>query len=181
MNTISRQVNTDIIGVWDADVILESTQIIEAVYQLRMDSCDFAYPYDGKCFDTSEILRNHYFIYRNIEFLKKNTSKMNLLYSTSRKGNAVGGVFLISTEKYNFSGLENEVFYGWGGEDGERYYRWLILGYREFRSQGVLFHLSHPRDQNGTIRSENHDAKIMYECYKVRNSTKEELISKSHK
>lgn len=180
-NTILKQVNTDIIGVWEADIIMESIQIIEAVHQLRIDNCDFSFPYDGKCFDTSEILRNHYLFHRNIEFLKKNTSKMKLLYSTSRNGNAVGGAFFISTEKYKYSGWENEVFYGWGAEDGERYYRWLILNYREFRSQGVLFHLSHPRDQNGMIRSDYHETKIMHEYYKIRNSTKEELINKFHK
>lgn len=181
LNTFLKQINTAIIGVWEADIIMESTQIMEAVHQLRIENCDFAYPYDGRCFDTSEILRRHYLLYKNIEFLKNNTSKMDLLYSSSSKGNAVGGAFLISTEKYKYSGLENELFYGWGAEDGERYYRWLILNYRMFRSQGVLFHLSHPRDQNGMIRSDYHEAKIMHEYFKIRNSTKEELINKFHK
>ena len=44
--------------------------------------------------------------------------------------------------------MENEDFYGWGLEDGERHYRWLSFGYRIYRSEGCLFHLSHPRDQN---------------------------------
>lgn len=181
LNTILKQVKTDIIGLWEADVILESVQIIETVHQLRIGNCDFAFPYDGRCFDTSEILRNHYLLHRNIKFLKENILKMDLIYSSSSKGNAVGGAFLISTEKYKFSGGDNEVFYGWGAEDGERYYRWLILNYIEFRSQGVLFHLTHPRDQNGKIRSNYHEAKIMNEYYKTWNSTKEELINKFHK
>lgn len=180
-NAILKQVTTDFVGIWEADVILESRQIIEAVHQLRTGCYDFSYPYDGRCFDTSEILRKHYLLYKNIDFLKTNISKMDLLYSSSNKGNAVGGAFLISTEKYICSGCDNELFYGWGAEDGERYYRWLILNYRMFRSQGVLFHLSHPRDLNGMIRSDYHESRIMHEYFKVRNSTQEELINKIRK
>lgn len=175
LNTISKQVTTDIIGIWDADIILETRQILEAVLQLRSGNCDYAYPYDGRFLDMSEIIRNHYLLHKDINFLKKHTSKMNLLYSSAKEADAPGGAFLISTEKYKLSGLENEAFYGWGAEDGERYYRWSILNYRNYRSKGPLFHLSHPRDQNGTIRSEYHECKTMHEYDKVRNSTKEDL------
>lgn len=181
LNTISKQVNTDIIGIWDADIILEGTQIIEAVQQFRNGNCDFAYPYDGRFMDTSEIIRNHYLLHKDMNFLKRNISKMNSLYSSVKDGGASGGAFLISTEKYKDSGLENEAFYGWGAEDGERYYRWLILNYRIFRSKGALFHLSHPRDQNGTMRSDYHEAKILYEYNKIKDSTKEDLINIFHK
>lgn len=175
LNSISMQINTPIIGVWDADVILDPIQILNAVQQLRSGLCDFAYPYDGHFLDISEILRNYYLLYKDIDFLKKNTLKMRSLYSSTREGNATGGAFLISTEKYKDSGLENEAFYGWGGEDGERYYRWLILNYRICRSEGALFHLSHPRNQNGVIRSNYHEAKTMNEYNRVRNLTNEEL------
>jgi len=181
LNTISRNVDTDIIGIWDADVILESTQIIEAVQQLRYRNCDFAYPYDGRFLDTSEIIRNYYLVHKDINFLKKNTSKMELLYFSVKEGGAPGGAFLIATEKYKHSGLENQAFYGWGAEDGERYHRWLILNYTKYRSKGILFHLSHPRDQNGTIRSDYHENKTVYEYEKIRNSTKEELLNIFHK
>lgn len=181
LNTISERIYTNFIGIWDADIILESVQIIEAIQQLRNGNYDFAYPYDGRFLDTSEIIRNYYLIHKDIDFLKRNSSKMKLLYSTTKEGDAPGGAFLISTEKYKYSGLENEAFYGWGAEDGERYYRWLIFGYTYYRSKGVLYHLSHPRDQNGKIRSEYHESKTMYEYSKIRNMTKEELISLFHK
>lgn len=175
LNTISKQVNTKIIGIWDADIVLDSSQVFGAVQQLREGKCDFAYPYDGRFLDTSEILRNYYLVHKDISFLKRNTSRMNLLYSSTKEGNAPGGAFLISTEKYKYSGLENEAFYGWGAEDGERYYRWLTLDYKKYRSKGVLFHLSHPRDQNGKIRSVYHEAKTMYEYNKIKNMTKDDL------
>jgi hypothetical protein len=180
LNTISKEVNTEIIGIWDADVILESTQIIDAVQQLRDGNCDFAYPYDGRFLDTSEIIRNHYLLYKEINFLKRNTSKMNLLYSSIKEGNSLGGAFLISTEKYKFSGLENEAFYGWGVDDAERYHRWLVLNYSLYRSQGALFHLSHPRDLNGMMRSEYHHFKAEDGINKTMNSTKEELEYRFH-
>lgn len=177
-NYILKQITTNFIGVWEADIILDPNLIVEAIDELRKGNCDFAFPYNGKCFDTSSIFRIHYLQHKSIGFLQKNTDKMNMLYSSSKEGNAVGGAFLISTEKYRQAGGENEMFYGWGGEDGERYYRWLILNYREYRSSGPIFHLSHPRDQNGTIRSKYHEDQMMHEYFKTRNLTKEELINK---
>lgn len=46
---------------------------------------------------------------------------------------------------YKEVGFENEGFYGWGLEDGERYLRWKRFGYTVKRISGPLFHLSHPR------------------------------------
>jgi hypothetical protein len=98
-----------------------------------------------------------------------------LLYSSTKEGNSLGGAFLISKEKYKLSGFENETFYGWGVDDGERYHRWMIFHFSAYRSKGALFHLSHPRDINGTMRSDYHEAKTNYEYAKVMNSTREEL------
>lgn len=149
LNLASSQVVTDIIGIWDADVVIEPAQIVEAVERIREQKCEVAYPYDGNFLDISYILRSHFYINRDIEFLKKNQSKMRLLYSSAETADAVGGAFLVSTKKYLAAGAENELFYGWGPEDGERYQRWVKLGYTIFRSRGCLFHLSHPRDING--------------------------------
>ena len=180
LNTISREIKTDILGIWDADIILDSLQIFEAVSQLRSGKYDCAYPYNGRFLDTSEILRNYYLLHKDINFFKNNIQKMSSLYSSVKEGNALGGAFLISNEHYRYSGSENEFFYGWGAEDGERYYRWSIFNHRIYRSEGVLFHLSHPRDHNGMIRSNYHEIKIMNEYNKIRNSTKEEIIDKFH-
>jgi len=174
LNTISNDVNTPITGIWDADVIFESAQIVDAIQKLRENNCDFAYPYDGKFYDTSDILRNHYLLNKDIGFLKKNTSKMELLYSPVNEF-ALGGAFLISTDKYKLSGLENEKFYGWGVEDGERYHRWLILNYSMYRSEGPLFHLTHPRDHNGKMISDSYSYKARDEISIILNSTDKEL------
>jgi len=65
--------------------------------------------------------------------------------------NPIGGAFFANLKCYKESGLENENFYGWGMQDGERFYRWRNMGYRIRRIPGPLFHLSHPRGQNSVF------------------------------
>jgi hypothetical protein len=176
LNWMAKEIKTSFIAIWDADVIIESEQIIDSVHQLREDNCDIAFPYNGDFFDTSDILRNHYFIYRDIGFLKKHKDKMNSLYSYKEIIGAVGGAIFAKTEKYLKAGMDNEEFYGWGLEDGERYYRWMEFGYKIYRNKDCLFHLSHPRDSNGTFRSENHQSKAIYDLNEIVNYGKAELI-----
>ena len=73
--------------------------------------------------------------------------------------------------------MENEDFYGWGLEDGERYYRWLSFGCRIYRSTGCLFHLSHPRDMNGQFRSQEHHQKAVYDMNRVVDYSYSQLVS----
>ena len=103
---------------------------------------------------------------------------MNSLYTVEGVIGAVGGAVFAQTEKYLQAGMENEDFYGWGLEDGERHYRWLSFGYGIYRSEGCLFHLSHPRDQNGMFLSRIHSEKAMHDMNEVVNYSKEELREK---
>jgi len=101
--------------------------------------------------DTSPILRRLYLEDGKMEVLEGNIKKMKAMYAPY----PVGGAFLASRQSYIDSGLENENFYGWGLEDGERYYRWMSQGYKVRRVKGALFHLSHGRGMNsGFINSE---------------------------
>lgn len=43
----------------------------------RSKTYEVAYPYDGNALDTSNILREHYWTHRDIDFLKKHQRKMN--------------------------------------------------------------------------------------------------------
>jgi predicted glycosyltransferase involved in capsule biosynthesis len=81
--------------------------------------------------------------------LEQNVKKMKEMYPP----NPLGGAFLANLKAYKESGLENENFYGWGLEDGERYYRWENLGYKIQRVPGPLFHLSHGRGINSTFHN----------------------------
>lgn len=151
INDLARQVNTAIIGVWDADIILEAEQIYYSVMQIRKELFDVAYPYNGLFYDISDILRNYYIKTKSIDLLKDNVSKMDLIYCKENRYDAVGGAFLISKFHYIKVGFENEIFYGWGSEDGERITRFQKMDLKIYRSAGPLFHLTHPRDINGGI------------------------------
>ena len=124
------------------------------------------------------MLRNHYVVHRDLEFLKANRGKMKLLYKVEGEIGAVGGAIFAGTDKYRLSGMENEAFYGWGLEDGERYYRWLSFDFSIYRSKGCLFHLTHPRDTNWLSTSNSHLEKARHDMNEIVNYTKEELYSR---
>lgn len=178
LNLLTKRAITNIVSIWDADIIIPYEQIIRAVESIRKNDYDVAYPYDGNFLDTSFILRKHYFIYHNIDIFLQNKGKMKSLYTFEGIIGAVGGAVFIKREKYIFSGMENESFYGWGLEDGERHYRWLGFGFKIYRSPGCLFHLSHPRDINGHFYSETQKVRAHHSLNEVMNYTKEEMIER---
>ena len=139
-----------IVAVWDVDVIVPKEQVIEAVKKLR-EGADFAYPYEHYFYDTSEILRNLYIRTKDLGLLHQYRDFMNTMYAP----NPVGGVFLARRDSYVNSGKENELFYGWGVEDGERYFRWMKNNNRIERIQGPLYHFTHPRGLNSRIGSQD--------------------------
>ena len=150
INQMTGSVDTPFIAVWDADIIISAGQIIMAVELLRNSEASFVYPYEKYALDTSPILRKIFLRESRIEFLEQNMKKMKEMYPP----NPLGGAFLANLNAYKESGLENEKFYGWGLEDGERFYRWESLGYKIKRVPGPLFHLSHGRGLNSSF----HDA-----------------------
>lgn len=150
INQMAQTVKTDYLAVWDADVVFPLKQIAHAMESLRSDDTDFVYPYAGLFFDTSPLIRQMFMEAQEIEILEKLYRYMSLPYGTKMKG----GAFLASRKAYMEVGMENENFYGWGPEDWERYDRWKNLGYRVRMIDGVLFHLTHPRDMNGQHNSE---------------------------
>jgi hypothetical protein len=169
-------VKTDFIGIWDVDVIVEHELIMDALQHLRQNRCDVAYPFDGDCYDTSDLLRNHYVVHRDLEFLKANCGKMQLMYNVEGVIGAVGGAIFVRTDKYRLSGMDNEAFYGWGLEDGERHYRWLSFDFEIYRSKGYIFHLTHTRDSNWLSSSKSHHRKSRHDIDEIVNYTKEELF-----
>ena len=151
LNLMLSSVSTPFVAVWDVDCLLETGQILETMNILRSGQADFVFPYENKMLDTSLILRKLYLKKKRIDFLSKNKDKMREMYPPV----AVGGVFFCKLDSYIKIGLENENFYGWGIEDGERYYRWKNSEYKTERVKGVLFHLSHPRGINSLIHDQD--------------------------
>ena len=149
VNIALNEVCTNIVSVWDADVIVEKSQLFSSYEAIRSGRYDCSYPYDGLFLNTDMVFRREYVLHHDIRVLLKYKNYFNPIYGND----FVGGGFLINTEKYRAAGGENENFYGWGPEDGERILRWESRGYRIHRSKGPMLHLCHPRDINGGPRS----------------------------
>lgn len=116
---------------------------------MRNNNYDISFPFDGDFFDVDKIFREQFLKTNNIKLLKSYKRYLKLLYGK----NFVGGGILVNKERYIDGGLENERFYGWGPEDLDRFKKWKHLGYNIHRSEGCMFHLWHPRDENGMFRS----------------------------
>jgi len=175
LNLMTLQVKTKYLAIWDVDVIIPKKQILDSVNALRTFSFDIAFPYDGTFLDTSEILRLIYIKERNINILIRNHEKMNKIYG---EGVLCGGAIIVNTDKYIQSGMENESFYGWGPEDSERFCRWSNLEYRIYRSNGPLFHFTHPRDLNGKFNSHHQRQEASKELQIIKNSSSEEILER---
>lgn len=144
------KVSTEFVAVWDVDIIIDETQIINSIMLLR-NGIDVVYPYSVFLDTSCEIRRMYLEQEGNIDLLYNLSKYMNELYGP----NPVGGAFFLRTECYIQSGKENENYYGWGYEDGDRYYRWQNQKFKVQRVEGPLFHLSHPRGINSSVTDSN--------------------------
>ncbi|MBN3584800.1 hypothetical protein JYB64_20580 [Algoriphagus aestuarii] len=177
INQLVKSSKSQYIVVWDTDIIVPVEQLNKAVELLRNNEADFVTPFKNKFLDTSEILRDLYLQNRELEVLKLHQNKMKSLYLP----NPVGGAFFANRKTYIDAGMENEKFYGWGREDGDRVNRWKILGYRHQHIDGLLFHLTHERGRNSTFHSPNQDQIKMAEVYKSLSKSKQELQNEINK
>lgn len=173
INKMVKNCKSPFVAVWDADVIVPIEQIITSVRWLRTSHADFVSPYKNKFLDTTYILRELYIKTKDLELLHKNKKKMTAMYTP----NPVGGVFFVNRNMYIKSGMENEFFYGWGREDGDRINRWVILGFDYKRVEGPLFHLTHERGINSTFHSPEQDNIKYAEIIRILAMSKGELTT----
>lgn len=89
INTSFLESNTDIISIWDADVIIPVHQLIESINALRSGRFEVSFPYDGSFFDIPEFIRDIYIESQDIRILEDNINKLSLPY-----GNSMGGHYL---------------------------------------------------------------------------------------
>lgn len=174
LNQMALKVCTQYLAIWDADVVVYPQQIEVAIGFLRAGKADVVFPYDGRVLDTTPIIRNYFLKSLDIKILSKHNNKMNYLYDKERMK---GGGVIVNTEKYKLSGMENINFYGWGPEDSERYVRWENIDYLISRIDGCMYHLTHPRNINGTYNSFQQGV-LSNRCYNDSClSSKEELLN----
>jgi predicted glycosyltransferase involved in capsule biosynthesis len=170
VNMLALNSTTPYIGIWDADVIIPKHQIYDTIVKLR-EGYEIGYPYDGKFYDTSEIIREFYLREMKIDILTKNENKMKLIYGDQMMGGAV----FVNKKAFIIAGMENERYYGWGSEDSDRHERWKIFRYNIYRSSGCLFHLTHPRGINSKTRSIEYGRKASAEWLRTIGSSIQEL------
>ena len=167
LNQMISTADKPFVCIWDTDVIIPVAQIVMAVGLLRRGEAEFAYPFERFFLDTTPLLRKIYLMERKIEFLEKNTKKMKEMYSPD----PLGGAFFANLKAYKESGMENENFYGWGVEDGERIARWVNLKFKIHKVAGPLFHLSHERGINSHTHNSDQGLFKKKECRKSQIST----------
>lgn len=143
LNKLIEMSNTNIVGIWDTDVLFTLEQINNCVREVQ-NGATVCYPYDGR------------FVFLNVEQSKSARSDVLAFLNGNSDKNftsllgrpSVGGAFVVDKHRYTSAGGENENFYGWGPEDAERFKRMEILEEPVNRVKGPLFHLNHPRGVN---------------------------------
>ena len=128
--SISRLISmaeTQLVAVWDADVIVPPYQILTSLEKLRSNNAFMSLPYNGRAYLTDKFSAELFKGLGDIAILMKLIPVMPLMYG------------------YHSAGGENEKFHGWGPEDAERVKRLEIMNLPIHYSEGPLFHLWHPR------------------------------------
>lgn len=175
INQLLQLADTEVMAIWDTDVLVGYHQIIEAL-QIVMNGATISYPYDGRFIMLPEQLSTQTRHKCDFEYLRNLKMKPIL----GRK--SYGGAYLVHRMRYSECGGENEYFTGWGLEDAERHHRVAILGHKVCHIQsGELFHLYHPRGSNSNYQSKvdatRHRAEFVKECCMLPNEL-ETYISK---
>lgn len=158
-NMMVKRVKEEYVSLWDIDIIAPANQITKSIELLRL-GVDFVYPYEKTMYDISPEIRKLFLKNMDVGFLLQNTAFMTELYPPI----CVGGAFFANRQAYINSGMDNEQFYGWGLEDGERYNRWKAQKQKLERVQGPLFHLTHSRGANSHMSSDD-SRLIKYRIY----------------
>ena len=174
INLLLKDVQTPFLSIWDADIVVDKQNIIAVTSKLQNGLADVALPYNGTCFEVPEIIRNLYLKNKNIKYLQRNKSKMNFLHNKT----LVGGAVFIRKDKFIMSGMDNEIHYGWGNDDFDRFERFKILGFEIFRTDNPLFHLFHPREANSYYVGLFHTEISTGELATTMNSSKNEVLAK---
>ena len=169
INKLLGEARTELVAVWDADILVDYCQVHEAVDNI-MNGCTLAYPYSVEYVMLSEKESNATRRSPDLENLK--SKKLQSVFGRP----FCGGVFLVHRQRYLQCGGENEHFTGWGPEDAERLHRVRILGHKAaWTKDGQAYHLYHSRGRNSDFYSDEDAIRLRKELVKVCSMEKEEL------
>lgn len=170
MNQLLREAKTELVGIWDTDVIVSDTQIDKSLRDLMEGRAAMSYPYDG-CFYFCTAEESAFYRQGGLPECWLNQANRDF-YCIS---NSVRGAFLVRKSLYLEAGGENEAFYGWGMEDQERVRRMFIFGLPITRAEGPLFHLFHPRNENSRYKDKEAEYKSRQIFLEVCRMTSEDI------
>jgi predicted glycosyltransferase involved in capsule biosynthesis len=142
-NKLIKSCNTKIGVLYDCDVILPLSQLINSINKIRQRSHLFALPYDGTFIQIDQYSKYLFMKTMDLDCFDRDWE----IYDVDTF-NSVGGCFAFNVKEYRKCGLENENIIGWGHDDIERKRRLSILGYDVYRPSGNLYHLFHERKNN---------------------------------
>jgi predicted glycosyltransferase involved in capsule biosynthesis len=165
LNDMTKMSKTNIVVNYDIDVLFKPEQYVASRFALN-SGVDFVFPYTGKFYD---IPVSYFETIQNGKF-----DLVNLSSCTLFNPNSMGGAIFFNKDAYTKIGLENENFISWGHEDWERVGRIEKMGYKIYRVDGVLYHLTHHRTHNssGSNPMYNHNGN---EYQKIMSMSKEQL------
>ena len=112
INQILKMAQTEMVAIWDTDVLVDYRQILEAL-QLIRNGATISYPYDGRFVMLSKQLSTQTRNRIDFDYLKS----LKLKSFLGRK--LCGGSYIVHRQRYLLCGGENEKFTGWGPEDAE--------------------------------------------------------------
>ena len=150
LNLMLEQTTTEFVCNHDADILLPSFSLFQAMTFLRgLSAVDFVYPYSHMNSRQSQV---RVFLEADglqpalVAAISGDFTNVLLEGNTLLWNAAYGQSIFARTSSYKAVGGECEEFVSWGAEDVERYVRFIKFGYGVARvNDGNVFHLEHER------------------------------------
>lgn len=169
INTLLKKAATEVVSVWDTDVVTSHQQIVAAIHNI-LKGCTLAFPYNGDYVMLSPECSDEFIESGNLMYLEE--QKFRPIFNRP----FCGGAYFVNRQRYLSLGGENEHFTGWGPEDAERLRRVQIMGHQvKWTEKGEAYHLYHPRKENSRFFNEDAAIEMREELIKICSMTKEEL------
>jgi hypothetical protein len=151
INLAVKNITTDYLSVYDADVLLHPYQYSEAM-DLLYDGYDVVYPFNGYFYEIHK--PDQLALITNTLDLGAIDKNQCGVYPNAGQPLSVGAAIFFRREAFFMGGMENEHFIAWGPEDQELFHRFSVLGFKITRVQSDgVYHLQHSRTLDS---SENH-------------------------
>lgn len=157
---------SNVVCLCDSDALISKKDFIDCYKKLIYSDFDFAYPYNGKFYDIPKDI---------VEKLDADFSTpINVDDCKFFAPASHGGCVMFKKEVFKQGGKLNPNFKNVGYDDDEINIRYLKLGYKKYRSNSPLMHMTHFRGNTSYNFSKyvDHNAR---ECGKVNSMSVEEL------